>query len=64
MKILIIFLLAVATAAACPFTVNCPADGQQMYKVGDDYAGVKHLAIYEHTTVSGLVHRVTVPCDK
>ena len=35
-----------------------------MYKVGDDYTGLTHLAIYEHRTSAGVTHQITVSCGR
>jgi hypothetical protein len=44
-----ITLLSMATLLfACPFSVSCPADQAEIHKIGDDYSGLVHLAIYEH----------------
>jgi len=49
---------------ACPFSVSCPADRAEMYKVGDTYSGRVHLAIYEHKTSAGVTHQVTFRCEQ
>ncbi len=51
-------------AFACPFSISCPADRTEMHKVGDEYEGLLHLAIYEHQTTAGVTHRVTIRCDR
>jgi hypothetical protein len=67
MKLLkvVITLLSLATLLfACPFSVSCPADRAEMYKVGDDFSGLVHLAIYEHKTSAGVTHQVTFRCEQ
>ncbi|MGH9504656.1 MAG: hypothetical protein ACRD20_17520 [Terriglobales bacterium] len=49
---------------ACPTSISCPADREEMYKVGDEYSGSVHYAIYEHVTSAGVTHRVPFRCDE
>ena len=63
-KIAITFVSLVTLLFACPTSVSCPADHAEMYKVGDDYTGLTHLAIYEHHTSAGVTHQITVSCEK
>ena len=64
MKTIAIWLMLFAFSTPCPMSVACPVDGQPMYKSGDDYAGIKHLATYEHTTTDGMVHKLTIECKE
>jgi hypothetical protein len=58
-------VLSLATLVfACPSSISCPADRGQMHKVGDEYSGSLHYAIYEHTTSAGVTHQVTFRCDQ
>ncbi|MGA8308912.1 MAG: hypothetical protein WB755_02705 [Terriglobales bacterium] len=63
-KIAITVVSLVTLLFACPTSVSCPADRAEMYKVGDDYTGLTHLAIYEHRTSAGVTHQITVSCEK
>jgi hypothetical protein len=63
-KIAITVVSLVTLLFACPNSVSCPADRAEMYKVGDDYTGLTHLAIYEHRTSAGVTHQITVSCEK
>jgi hypothetical protein len=57
-------VLALATLVfACPSSISCPADHGEMHKVGDEYSGSRHYAIYEHRTSAGVTHQVTFPCE-
>jgi len=35
-----------------------------MHKVGDEYSGLGHYAIYQHTNSAGVVHQVPFRCDQ
>ncbi len=48
---------------ACPSSISCPADHGEMHKIGDEYTGSIHYAIYEHKTSAGVTHQVTFRCD-
>ena len=48
---------------ACPVSISCPADRAEMHKVGDEYSGLGHYAIYQHTTSAGVTHQVPIRCD-
>jgi hypothetical protein len=48
---------------ACPVSISCPADRGEMHKVGDEYSGLGHYAIYQHTTSAGVTHQVPIRCD-
>jgi hypothetical protein len=63
-KVAITVFTLVTLLFACPSSVSCPADHAEMYKVGDDYTGLTHLAIYEHRTSAGVTHQITVSCEK
>lgn len=63
-KIAMTVVSLVTLLFACPTSVSCPADRAEMYKVGDDYTGLTHLAIYEHRTSAGVTHQITVSCEK
>lgn len=63
-KIAITVVSLMTLLFACPTSVSCPADRAEMYKVGDDYTGLTHLAIYEHRTSAGVTHQITVSCEK
>jgi hypothetical protein len=49
---------------ACPFSIFCPADRGEMHKVGDEYSGSVHFAIYEHQTSGGVTHQLYFRCDQ
>jgi hypothetical protein len=49
---------------SCPVSVECPADHAEMYKIGDDYTGLGHFAIYEHKNSAGVTHQVSFRCEK
>jgi hypothetical protein len=58
-------VLSLATLLfACPVSISCPADRAEMYKVGDDYSGLIHFAIYEHRNSAGVTHQVSVRCEQ
>jgi hypothetical protein len=58
-------VLSLATLLfACPVSISCPADRSEMYKVGDEYSGLGHFAIYQHTTSAGVTHQVPFRCDQ
>jgi hypothetical protein len=48
---------------ACPVSIYCPADRGEMHKVGDEYSGLVHFAIYEHQTSAGVTHQVYFRCE-
>jgi hypothetical protein len=48
---------------ACPSSISCPADHGEMHKIGDEYMGAIHYAIYEHQTSAGVTHQVTFRCE-
>jgi hypothetical protein len=57
-------VLSMATLLfACPVSISCPADRGEMHKVGDEYSGLGHYAIYQHTTSAGVTHQVPIRCD-
>jgi hypothetical protein len=57
-------VLGMATLVfACPSSISCPADHGEMHKVGDEYTGAVHFAIYEHRTSSGVTHQVSFRCE-
>jgi hypothetical protein len=64
LKVAITVLSLATLLFACPSSVSCPADRAEMYKVGDDYPGLVHLAIYEHKTSAGVTHQVTFRCEQ
>jgi hypothetical protein len=64
LKVAITALSLATLLFACPFSVSCPADHAEMYKIGDDYSGLVHNAIYEHRTSAGTTHQLTVHCEK
>jgi hypothetical protein len=64
LKIAITVLSLAALLFACRSSVSCPADHAEMYKVGDEYTGSRHLAIYEHKTSAGETHQVTFRCEQ
>jgi hypothetical protein len=64
LKVAITALSLATLLFACPFSVSCPADRAEMYKIGDDYSGLVHLAIYQHQTSAGTTHQLTVRCEK
>jgi hypothetical protein len=56
--------LSLATIVfACPVSISCPADRGEMHKVGDEYSGLGHYAIYQHVTSAGVTHQVPIRCD-
>jgi hypothetical protein len=58
-------VLSLATLLfACPVSISCPADRSEMHKVGDEYSGLGHFAIYQHTTSAGVTHQVPFRCDQ
>jgi hypothetical protein len=58
-------VLSLATLLfACPVSISCPADRSEMHKVGDEYSGLGHFAIYQHTTSAGVTHQVPIRCDQ
>jgi hypothetical protein len=58
-------VLSLATLLfACPVSISCPADRSEMHKVGDEYSGLGHFAIYEHTTSAGVTHQVPFHCEQ
>jgi len=58
-------VLSLATLLfACPVSISCPADRCEMHKVGDEYSGLGHFAIYEHTTSAGVTHQVPIRCEQ
>jgi hypothetical protein len=58
-------VLSLATLLfACPFSIFCPADRGEMHKVGDEYSGSVHFAIYEHQTSGGVTHQLYFRCDQ
>jgi hypothetical protein len=58
-------VLSLATLLfACPVSISCPADRSEMHKVGDEYSGLGHYAIYQHTTSAGVTHQVPIRCDQ
>ncbi len=57
-------VLSLATIVfACPVSISCPADRGEMHKVGDEYSGLGHYAIYQHITSAGVTHQVPIRCD-
>ena len=58
-------ILSLATLVfACPSSISCPADRGEMHKVGDEYSGLIHFAIYEHRTSAGVTHQVSFRCEQ
>ena len=67
MKTLMLACTVLSLAAllpACPLSIFCTADRGAMHKVGDEYSGSVHFAIYEHQTSGGVTHRLYVRCEK
>jgi hypothetical protein len=63
LKLLCIVLSLVTLVFACPSSISCPADRGEMHKIGDEYSGSRHFAIYEHKTSAGVIHQVTFRCE-
>lgn len=64
LKLMCAVLSLMPLVFACPVSISCPADRGEMHKVGDEYSGLVHYAIYEHTTSAGVTHQVPFRCDQ
>lgn len=64
LKVACTILSLVTLLFACPVSISCPADHGEMHKIGDEYSGSVHYAIYEHQTSAGVTHQVTFRCDQ
>ncbi|MGA9800971.1 MAG: hypothetical protein WBQ68_18285 [Terriglobales bacterium] len=63
-KVTCVILILETLLFACPVSVSCPADHSEMHRVGDEYSGLGHFAIYQHTTSAGVTHQVPIRCDQ
>ncbi len=64
LKLMCAVLCLATLVFACPMSISCPADRAEMHKVGDEYSGLGHFAIYQHTNSAGVVHQVPFRCEQ
>jgi hypothetical protein len=54
---------ATNSGTQCPYTAKCPIDGAVSNYVSSEFSGITEIGIYEHSLVTGGVHRFRVRCN-